>query len=189
VAEHEKPMRSDAKQNRDQLMEVARDAFIESGEISMTQLAKRAGVGVGTLYRHFPTREALVLAVYQHEIELLANLATTLLAEHPPRDALRLWLERLAYYGRMKYGVAAIIHGASSQGAEREAYDLIVGAIGELLKAGAATGVLKPDLDADDVLLIVTFLWRIPPSPDIEQRAARMLDIIIDGLSPAAHES
>ena len=184
MAQNQKAMRSDAKQNRHQLLEVARDAFLASGEISMTQIAKRAGVGVGTLYRHFPTREALVLAVYQHEIELLANLATTLLAEHPPQAALRLWLERLAFYGRMKYGVAAIIHGASSQGAEREAYDLIIRAIDELLRAGAATGVLKPDLDADDVLLIVTFLWRIPPSPDVEQRAARMLDIVIDGLSP-----
>jgi hypothetical protein len=89
----------------------------------------------------------------------------------------------------MKYGVAAIIHGASSQGAEREACELIVAAIDELLKAGTATGALKPDLNADEVLFIVTFLWRLPPAPDIEQKAARMLDIVIDGLSPATHDT
>lgn len=182
----EKAMRLDAQQNRAQLIEVAREAFVTSGDISMTELAKRAGVGVGTLYRHFPTKEALVLAVYRHEIELLADLAPALLAEHPPLVALTLWLQRLAYHGRMKYGVAAIIHGASSDGAEREAWDLIVGAIDALLVAGAAAGTLRADLRAEDVLLLVTFLWRIPPAVDIEQRADRMLDVLLYGLTTRA---
>jgi AcrR family transcriptional regulator len=181
---NEKAQRADAQQNRLQLMEIARDAFIASGEISMTALAKRAGVGVGTLYRHFPTREALVIAVYQQEIQTLAELAGKLLETHPPYLAVRLWFDRLAYYGRMKYGVAAIVHGATSVGAEREAYNLVIGAINELLTAGADAGVLKPDLDADDVLLIVAFLWRIPSVGDVEARAARMLDLVMDGLSP-----
>lgn len=175
-------MRADARQNRTQILEIARDAYIESGDISMTELAKRAGVGVGTLYRNFPTREALVVAVYEHEITLLANLATELLADHPPVAALRLWLERLAYYGRMKYGVAAVIHGATTEGAERNAWDLIVDAIDALLKAGSATGDIKADIEAADVLWLVTFLWRIPNEPGIEQQTARMLDIVIAGL-------
>lgn len=184
----ERVMRADAKQNRQQLLEVARDAFIESGDISMTALAQRAGVGVGTLYRHFPTREALVVAVYEQEIQFLADLAPRLLGEHSPLEATRLWLERLAYYGRMKYGVAAIIHGATGEGAEREAWDLIVGAINALLRAGAAAGVMKSDLEPEDVLWIVTFLWRIPPGPDVEQRASRMLEIVLDGLATRPHD-
>ncbi len=176
-------MRSDAVENRRQLVEVARAAFVASGEVSMTGIAKQAGVGVGTLYRHFPTREALVLAVYEHEIQVLADLAPALLAQHPPRQALRLWLDRLAHYGRMKYGVSAIIHASPGQGAGREVYDLVLGAIGALLTAGADAGVLKQGLDPDDVLLIVAFLWRLPPAPDVEARAARMLDIVVDGLS------
>jgi len=175
--------RSDAVENRRQLIDVAREAFVASGdEVSMTGIAKQAGVGVGTLYRHFPTKEALVLAVYQHEIEFLAGLAPMLLKQHQPLEALRLWLDRLAHYGQMKYGVSAIIHAASGMGAERGAYDLIITAIDTLLTAGANAGVLKSGLDPDDVLLIVAFLWRIPPAPDVERRAARMLDIVMDGL-------
>lgn len=179
---NDRRMRSDAQQNRDQLLAAARDAFVEEGDISMTALAARAGVGVGTLYRHFPTKDALVVAVYRQEIEALARLAPELLAEHPPLRATQLWFDRLAYYGRMKYGVAAIIHGATTEGAEREAWDLIVAAIHQLLDAGAAAGVFKPDIAPEDVLLLVTFLWRIPPEGDVEARARRMLTIVLDGL-------
>ncbi len=182
VASSQKPMRSDAQQNRRQLIEVARDAYVTSGDISMTAIAKQAGVGPGTLYRHFPTREALVLAVYRHEIERLADLAPELLDSHPPLEALRLWFDRLAYYGQMKYGVAEVIHAGSSQGAEREAYELIIEALRTLLDAGARAGVLRPNLDADDVLLMVAFLWRIDPSTGGEERAARMLDLVMEGL-------
>lgn len=176
-------MRADARENRRQLIEVARDSFITTGDISMTGIAQLAGVGVGTLYRHFPTREALVLAVYRHEIELLAALAPTLLETHSPNRALRMWLDRLAYYGQMKYGVAEVIRASSSQGSEREAYDLIIGAIRQLLTAGALAGQLKPDLDPDDVLHMVAFLWRIDPTAGDPDRAARMLDLVVDGLT------
>lgn len=175
-------LRADAAQNRIQLLETARDAFVESGDISMTALAKRAGVGVGTLYRHFPTKEALIIAVYQHEIRALADAAPELLRGHPALEATKLWFERLAYYGRMKHGVAAIIHGATSEGTEREAWNLVVNAIGTLLNAGAADGIFKPDLIASDVLWIVTFLWRIPSGPDNDESAQRMLSIVLDGL-------
>ena len=175
-------LRSDAQLNRERILTVAVEALTESNTASLNSIAKRAGVGIGTLYRHFPTREALVLAVYRHEIERLADLAPELLDSHPPLEALRLWFDRLAYYGQMKYGVAEVIHAGSSQGAEREAYDLVIAALRTLLDAGARAGVLRPNLDADDVLLMVAFLWRIDPSTGGEERAARMLDLVMEGL-------
>lgn len=174
--------RSDAIENRRQLIDHAREAFAESGEVSMTSIARRAGVGVGTLYRHFPTREALIVAVYDNEIENLAALAPALLEKHPPVEALRLWFDRLAYYGQLKYGVSEVIHAAPSSGAEHVAYELIIGAIATLLAAGEKAGELKPDLDPDDVLLMVAFLWRIDPGKGSKDKAARMLDLLVAGL-------
>ena len=174
--------RSDAIENRRQLIDQAREAFAESGEVSMTAIAKRAGVGVGTLYRHFPTREALIVAVYNSEIEKLAALAPALLEKHSPVEALRLWFDRLAYYGQLKYGVSEVIHAAPSSGAEHDAYELIIGAIASLLAAGENAGELKPGLDPDDVLLMVAFLWRIDPGKGSEDKATRMLDLLVAGL-------
>jgi hypothetical protein len=125
----------------------------------------------------------LVFAAYENEIQRVAVLAPELLAAHPPQEALRLWLDRLAYYGRLKYGVAEIVHAASSGSAEREAYDLVIGALGALLEAGTRSGDLKPDLVPDDVLLMVSFLWRLDPTSGPEDRAARMLDLVMDGLA------
>jgi AcrR family transcriptional regulator len=174
--------RADAQRNRERIMEVAREAFGAPEPPSMTQLAKLAGIGVGTLYRHFPTREALIMAVYQNDIQRLIDLAPELLRAHPPGDALRLWLEEVARYGRLKYGAAEVIHAATGQGLEDPAYQPFVAAIKALLDAGSAAGILKDDLDPEDVLLQMGALWRIPPRPDRDARAARILDLIIDGL-------
>lgn len=176
--------RSDAKDNRRRILDAARDAFAASGDVSLNQIAKRAGVGPGTLYRHFPTREALILAVYRHDVDEVVNLAPTLLASHPPIEALRLWFDRLAHYGQLKYGVAEVIHAASSDGLATEIHGPVIGAITQLLDACSAAGEVKPGIDPDDVLLLVGFLWRIDPSTGGELRAARMLDLVMDGLRP-----
>ncbi|HVQ96457.1 MAG TPA: TetR/AcrR family transcriptional regulator [Mycobacteriales bacterium] len=175
-------VRSDARENRRRILEIARDSFAAAGDTSLNEIAKRAGVGPGTLYRHFPTRESLVLAVYRHEIDQLAALAPALLAEHPPVEALRRWLDRVARYGQLKYGVAEVIHAATTETAETEAYGLIIGAIAGLLDAGAAAGQLRTDVQPDDFLLLISFLWRIDPEPGGPARAARMLDLVLAGL-------
>ncbi|MEU6140706.1 TetR/AcrR family transcriptional regulator [Streptomyces sp. NPDC047081] len=179
-----KPTRKDAISNRERILTVARDALAGSTSASLTAIAKQAGVGIGTLYRHFPTREALVLELYRHDIQHLIDRAPELLAEHEhePLEALRLWFDEVAHYGRLKFGVAEVIHAATDGGRDDEHYEPFLRAIGLLLDAGAADGSLKPGLDPEDVLLQLSVLWRIDPARGGEERAARILALIVDGL-------
>ena len=103
-------MRADARANRERILDIAHDAFAASPTVSLNAIAQRAGVGAGTLYRHFPTREALILAVYQHDVEILVDSVPRLLAEHEPLDALRIWFERLADYVRIKHGLGEALN-------------------------------------------------------------------------------
>lgn len=177
-----KPTRSDAVTNHERILTAAREAFADPGQASLTAIAKRAGVGIGTLYRHFPTREALIVALYKHDIAELIDLAPTLLSEHPPLVALRRWFDEVAAYGRLKYGVAEVIHAATNGGLDDEFYEPFVHAIAVLLDAGVADGSLKPGLDPEDVLLQLSVLWRIKPDGGAQARAARILELIVDGL-------
>ncbi len=184
-------LRADAQHNRDHILEVARDALAVSGDASLNSIAKRAGVGPGTLYRHFPTREALVLAVYRQDVQQLVDAAAVLLAEHPPLAALRLWFDRLAYYGRIKHGLADVLYAATSDGLAGETYGPVIGAVTLLLRACEQAGSIRPGLDPDEVLLMVGFLWRIAARDDWRERASRMLDVVMDGLragAPAENE-
>ncbi|GLW06454.1 TetR family transcriptional regulator [Microtetraspora sp. NBRC 13810] len=180
------PLRAHARQNRDRILEVAREAFAASGDASLNSIAKKAGVGAGTLYRHFPTREALVLAVYQHDVHLLVGAAPALLEEHPPLTALRLWLDRLAHYGKIKHGLADVLHAATSDGLAGETYGPVIGAITLLLRACEEDGGIRPGCDPDDILLLLGFLWRIDPGAGSEERTRRMLDLVMDGLRAGA---
>ncbi|MEU3978819.1 TetR/AcrR family transcriptional regulator [Streptomyces sp. NPDC026672] len=177
-----KPTRKDARDNRERILAVAHDELAASPTASLTGIARKAGVGIGTLYRHFPTREALVLELYRTDLQYLIDRAPALLREHPPLDALRHWFDEIAHYGRLKFGVAEIIHAATGQAGEDPLYAPFVGAITTLLEAGAADGSLKTGLDPEDVLLQLSVLWRIDPAHDGEARAARILELIVDGL-------
>src|SRR5580700_7544652 len=115
-------LRADAQANRDRLLEVARDALTADPKASLNSIAKAAGVGAGTLYRHFPSRESLVLGVYRKEIDALVALAPTLLGKYPPLKAFRLWCDRLAKFGRMKHGIADILHAVVSEQDLKETY-------------------------------------------------------------------
>lgn len=172
-------MRADAEQNRERILEVARTALKASSAASLQSIAKAAGVGQGTLYRHFPSREALIVELYRHEIQHLIDLAPALLESNQPLEALRLWFGEVARYGQLKYGAAEVIHAATS---DDEYYEPFVRAIAVLLDRGAADGSLKQGLDPEDVLLQLSVLWRIDPERGGEARAARILDLIIDGL-------
>ncbi|SFE74701.1 transcriptional regulator, TetR family [Actinacidiphila alni] len=174
--------RSDARTNRARVLAAASEALAESANASLTSIAKRAGVGVGTLYRHFPTREALIVELYHQEIQKVIDLAHDLAATRPPLEALRAWFQEVARYGQLKYGVAEVIHAATNGGLDDEHYGPFLGAIGALLDAGAAEGTLKAGTDPEDVLLQLSVLWRIPPGPGAADRAARILDLVTDGL-------
>ncbi len=179
-------LRADAQQNRERIIEAARDALAAGGDASLNSIAKQAGVGPGTLYRHFPSREALILAVYRYDVEQLADSAPELLADHPPIEALRLWSDRLAHYGMIKHGLAAALRAATSGGLAGETYDPVVGAISLLLTACEQNGTITPGHDPDDVLLLLGFLWRIDPGPGASVRTARLLDVVIRGLRAGA---
>jgi AcrR family transcriptional regulator len=179
-------LRSDAEQNRARILEVARTALAESGEATLSSIAKQAGVGQGTMYRHFPTREALLLAVYRQDVQAVIDAAPALLAAHPPDQALRLWFDRLASYGRIKRGLADAFEAATRADLSGEYYGQVAGAITLLLQASRQAGTIRQDIDADEVLLLVGFLWRLDHA-DWENRSRHLLDLVMDGLRPAGH--
>jgi len=176
------PLRADALENRERILAVARGALAAAPNASLNSIAKAAGVGPGTLYRHFPNREALVLAVYRQEIQQMVELAPALLAKQPPLVALRQWFDRLAHYGRIKHGLADVLHAAMNEGVLSETYGPMVGAIERLLRACEAAGAVGSGVDAEDVLLLMGFLWRLEPGREGEARGRRLLDLVIDGL-------
>jgi AcrR family transcriptional regulator len=174
-------MRSDAEQNRARILDVARVVLAESSDATLNSIAKKAGVGQGTMYRHFPNREALLLALYRRDVEAVIEAASALLAEQPPAEALRIWLDRLASYSRIKHGVAQAVEAATRADLSGEYYDRVAGAITLLLDAGKVAGEVRADIDADDLLLLVGFLWRLD-DPSFHARSQRMLATVMDGL-------
>ncbi|MCB8878627.1 TetR/AcrR family transcriptional regulator [Acidisoma cellulosilytica] len=175
-------MRADARANRDRILDIARAAFAADPDASLTSIAKTAGVGQGTLYRHFPSREALVVGVYRKEIDGLVALAPQLLTEHPPLQAFRLWCERLAEFGRIKQGVADVLQAAKSDRDVQETYGPMVAATRRLMDACEGAGLIRAGGDPEDVLLILSTLLRIPPGPAGEARAARLIAFVLQGL-------
>ena len=174
------PRRADAQKNRERILEVAREALTASGDASLNTITKRAGVGAGTLYRHFPTREALVLAVYHRDVDTIVDAAPELLKAHPPVQAFRLWCGRLAETGQIKRGLADALTTAN----EDDHAAPVLAAIELLLDACKRSGSARPDLAAYDVLLLVGFLWRMEPAADWRRRADRLLDVVIAGMRP-----
>jgi AcrR family transcriptional regulator len=179
------PTRADAQQNRERILQAAHDAFAESDDASLNSIAHRAGVGAGTLYRHFPSREALILAVYRHDVQVLVDSVSDVLARYEPLDAFRVWFERLAAYVRVKHGLGEALHSAAVQDAVNQTYAPVTAAVGQLLAACEAAGVIRRGLDPADVLLLMGFLWRTGPGEGGKAQAARLLDLVIDGFRPA----
>ncbi|MDA3648650.1 TetR/AcrR family transcriptional regulator [Saccharopolyspora indica] len=175
-------VRRDAERNRALIIGAARTALEADGNASMHAIAKAAGVGQGTLYRHFPTREALVMTVHRNDVQDLVDAAPALLAKHPPAVALRRWFDRLAQYGRIKHGLANALHTAMHAELAEEGYGPVVTAIGSLLEAGVRDGTLREDITPEEVLLLVGFLWRIAPDATWQDRTRRLLDITMDAL-------
>ncbi len=185
MAQTGETLRADAQQNRDRILAIARDALAADPHASLNSISKAAGVVAGTLYRHFPSREALILGVYRQEIQTLVDLASGMLARHPPLVAFRHWCDRLAQYGRMKHGIADVLHAVATDRDFKETYAPMVGAVDQLLRACEASGDFAPGADAEDILLLLGFLWRVEPGKPGEARADRLLDLVIRGLRGA----
>ncbi|MGA5504065.1 TetR/AcrR family transcriptional regulator [Streptomyces umbrinus] len=173
-------VRSDARENRARILAAAREALATDSSTSINQIAQRAGVGSGTLYRNFPTRESLVLAVYQDEVARITSAVPDLLAQMPPLEALRHWTTDLVEAMRRKHGLGDALGPGAHQAISEHSYGPVIAAITELLDAGKRDGSIRPDADPGDFLQLTGALWRAATGP--EDRAPRMLALILDGL-------
>ncbi|MFI7006650.1 TetR/AcrR family transcriptional regulator [Streptomyces sp. NPDC050145] len=178
-------LRADARRNRERILEAAVHAFSEKGaDVPFDTIAKAAGVGSATLYRHFPTREALVEAAYRNELARVCDSAAGLLADNPPDRALRLWMDRFIDYLAAKHGMADALRAAVASGADpfAETLDKLRATLGTLLDAGADAGLLRSDIDPFDVGLSLSGVALITSAPAQRERAGRLLDLLLDGL-------
>ena len=180
-------LRTDAQRNRERILEVAKEAFTRSGaDASLDDIAKQAGVGAGTLYRHFPTRDALIEAVYRSEVEKLAAAERKFTETMPPIDALRTWMLLFVDHIAAKQIIAPALNsvvGGPSKLYEGS-YGLVHGAIDTLVKRAIKSGDIRKDLDPFDLLRALIGVSHIATGPGWQQSARRLVDILITGSRP-----
>lgn len=179
-------LRSDAQLNQDRVLEAAASAFGEPGaDMSMKAIAKAAGVGIGTLYRRFPTREQLIDATYRNQTVKLAESAETLLASRPPTDALRAWMDGFVEYILTKHGMAEALPTilATTDGLRTHSRDLLRDAIARLLAAGNQEATLRGDVDPTDVLMALGGITLIADNEHQRKLASRLCDLLMDSLT------
>ena len=178
-------MRADAQRNREQLLAAAVAAFAADGpEITLESIARSAGVGIGTLYRHFPSREALIDAAYRSELARLCDSVPGLLKSRPADRALRAWLELFGEYMTTKRGMTDALRMVIASGADpfAESRGRLIAAFAALLAAGAADGTLRSDVGAADVLASASGIWLAASEPAQRAQARRLADLLLDGL-------
>jgi AcrR family transcriptional regulator len=179
-------LRADAARNRQKLLEAASDQFADGGtDVSLEAIAKRAGVGIGTLYRHFPTRDALVEAVYRNEVAQVSAAAGELLAEHPADVALSEWMKRFVAYIATKRGMVDALQSVVASNSElfADSRRQLMSAVTELVEAGRSSGTLRPDANAEDLLHAMTAVKTI----EDPKQAERVLGLVLDGLRYVPH--
>ncbi|MFJ4483539.1 TetR/AcrR family transcriptional regulator [Streptomyces longwoodensis] len=183
----EAPLRSDAQRNRARILEVALAELTRSADTPLSTIAKKAGVGQGTFYRHFPTREALVLEIYRHEMQQVADTAAPLLRSREPDRALREWMDGLARFAMTKAGLAdAIRQAAGAPGAQKPGHAPVTEAAECLLRTAEQAGTIRPGITVDDLFLAIGGLWTLDPHSDWQPRATRLLDLVMDALRAGA---
>ena len=179
-------MRADARRNREKLLAAAVELFADAGEdVSLEAIAERAGVGIGTLYRHFPTREALAEAAYRNEVQRLCDAAGELLDSEPSDVALAEWMDRFVTYVAAKRSMANMLQSvvaSTDSTLYSEARRQMVAAITLLLKAAERDGTVRGDVDPEDVLRVMSGIWLVTDGPDWSERACRLLSLLMDGL-------
>jgi AcrR family transcriptional regulator len=179
--------RTDAQRNRERILEVAKDAFTRSGaNASLDDIAKEAGVGAGTLYRHFPTRDALIEAVYRTEVEKLAAAEKKFSEGLPPIEALRAWMLLFVDYIATKQIIGPALN--SLVGGPSKLYEgsraQVQGAIDALVKRAIKNGDIRRDLEPFDLLRALIGVSHVASGPDWQQSARRLVDILITGSRP-----
>jgi AcrR family transcriptional regulator len=177
--------RADAVRNRERVLEAAKSVFSAGGaDASLETVAKRAGVGIGTLYRHFPTREALFEAVYRREVDQLSELAEQLRGAPEPVDALRRWLKANVELIATKKGMISALALAVQTSSELYAYsfDRLTKAIGTLLDRAVAAGEIRADISPEDLLRALIGMCYLHDQPGWQSTVLRLTDVFIDGL-------
>src|ERR1700719_388774 len=177
--------RADAVRNRERVLEAAKAVFSEGGpDASLEAVAKRAGVGIGTLYRHFPTREVLFEAVYRREVEQLVELAEQLKSAAAPVEALRRWLRSNVEFVATKKGMSAAlalaVHGSSDLAAFT--FDRLTKAVGALLDRAIAAGEIRADIGPEDLLRALVGMCYMHDQPGWKATVLRLVDVFVDGL-------
>src|SRR6266850_7758636 len=179
--------RRDAQRNRERILEVAKEAFTHAGaNTSLDETAKQAGIGPGTLYRHFPTREELLEAVYRTEVEKLAAAERMFAETLPPVEALRAWMLLFVDYIAAKQIIAPVLNALVGDPKKvfEASYAQIWEAIRALVKRAIKSGDIRKDLDAIDLLRALIGVANVSTSPDWQQSARRLVDILILGARP-----
>jgi AcrR family transcriptional regulator len=181
------PARADARRNREKLITAARAAFAAApgGPVALEAIASRAGVGTGTLYRHFPTREALVEAVYAAELDDVVASASALLSQFPPDVALRAWMDRYATFWVTKHAMLGTLRAGSAPGRiSPSTRERVITAITPVLARGAEAGSLRADIDPGDVTALLLGVFLSTAAGGAPEQASRLLDLVVDSLRP-----
>ncbi|WP_229861653.1 TetR/AcrR family transcriptional regulator [Streptomyces xanthochromogenes] len=184
-----RPARADARRNRERLLAIARDAFAATdGTARLDAIAREAGVGIGTLYRHFPTREALVEAIYASELDAVVTSVPALLSELPPEAALRAWMDRYAAFFAAKRGISDTLRAGWASGAiaTPATRERLTAAIATILDAGVRTGSLRADVEPDEVTMMLLGVFLSSTAVEGTAPTGRMLDLLVDALRPPA---
>jgi AcrR family transcriptional regulator len=177
--------RSDARRNRERLLASASRLFAERGpDVPFTEIAKDADVGVGTVYRHFPTREALIEAAYRSELDAVCGAAAEFVRRLPAGQALRVWMDRFVDYMTTKIGMSEAIRALISAGGDPYAHsrERLDDALGLLIRAATEAGQTRPGINADDVLMTLSGIAMAAGQPSQRAQAGRMLDLLFEGL-------
>jgi AcrR family transcriptional regulator len=180
-----RPQRADARRNRDRLLEVASLAFAEYGvDASLEDIARHAGVGIGTLYRHFPSRDALLEAVFRRNVDQLAESADELLETMPAEQALAEWMQRFVAYVATKKGLAAHLKTVVSADSDLFAYShqRMHETIDRLVNAAVDSGGIRADVDSADVLRALSGVCLMADQPGWQDQACRISSLLMDGL-------
>lgn len=177
--------RADAQRNRARLLAAAAKLFVAQGpDAPYLEIAKEAGVGVGTIYRHFPTRLELIEATYRSELDAICDAAPQLLRMLPPEQALRTWMDRFLDYMTTKIGLSAAIRTVMAAGGNpfAQSRERLDAAAGALLTATVQAGQTRPEVAADDVVMSLSGIAMAASVPEQRAQAARMLDLLLEGL-------
>jgi AcrR family transcriptional regulator len=178
--------RADGLRNRERVLEAAKAVFSAGGpDASLEAVARGAGVGIGTLYRHFPTREALFEAVYRREVQHLADLAEQLKVDATPAEALRRWMRSNVEFVATKRGMSAALALAAHGSSELSAYsfDRLTRAVGDLLDRAVAAGEIRADISSEDLLRALVGMCYMHDKPGWQASVLRLVDVFVDGLS------